>query len=100
VRYRQRASRLAMRGLRASSEGVRVWEGRREATRVKRTSLGVCRREEVRVRIFSGEKGGRVESRYIRAERKRRFRERRIGGGMGVMGSEEGAEAAVARRVR
>jgi len=50
-----------MRGLRASSWGVRVWFGRSEARRVKRTSLGVWRREEVRVRMFSGEKRGRVE---------------------------------------
>lgn len=28
------------------------------------------------------------------------LRERRMGGGTGVMGSEEGAEAAVARRLR
>jgi len=89
-----------MRGFRASSWGVRVWFGRREARRVKRTSLGVCRREEVRVRMFSGEKAGRVEMKYIVAERKRRLRDRRMAGGMGVIGSEEGAEAAVARRVR
>jgi len=38
-----------------------VWFGRSEARRVKRTSLGVWRREEVRVRMFSGEKRGRVE---------------------------------------
>lgn len=40
-----------------------MWFGRREVRRVKRTSVGVCKREEVRVRMFSGEKVGRVEIR-------------------------------------
>ncbi len=50
-----------MRGLRSESVGRRVWLGRRRESRVKRTSEGVCRREEVRVKMFSGEKYGFVE---------------------------------------
>lgn len=63
-----------MRGFSCASVFVRVWLGRRVARRVKRTSEGVCRREEVRVKMFSGEKNGRVESRARREVRKRRLR--------------------------
>lgn len=41
---------------------------------MKRTSLEVWRREEVRVKMFSGEKRGRVERRARREDRKRRLR--------------------------
>lgn len=40
--------------LKISSVGVRPI-GRRVARRVKRTSVGICRREEVRLKMFSGE---------------------------------------------
>lgn len=36
------------------SEGVRVLFARKVARRVKRTSVGICRREVVRVKMFSG----------------------------------------------
>lgn len=50
-----------MRGRRSSSAAVRVLLGLREARRVKRTSVGVCSREDVMINMFSGEKVGRVE---------------------------------------
>ena len=38
---------------RASSEGVRNWEGRERARRVKRTSVGMWRRELVVMKMLS-----------------------------------------------
>ena len=82
----------------ASSWGVKVWFGRKVERRAKSTSVGVCRREDVRVKMFSGENGGRVETMKRRAERKRMLRERWTGGrrGMGFEGAEE-VEAAARR---
>lgn len=85
---------LAIRGRRSSSVGVRVWSGRRAERRVKRTSGGVWRREEVRVIMFSGARKGMVERKARRAERKSMFRECRTARGRGVTESEEEAEAA------
>jgi len=45
------------------------------ARRVKRTSLGVCSRDCVMVKIFSGAKYGRVEMRASRAEMKRMLKD-------------------------
>ena len=53
VRYRRRDSRERSLVRMMVSVGV---GGRRVARRVKSTSVGVCRREEVRLKMFSGEK--------------------------------------------
>lgn len=89
---------LAMRRRSCSSRGVRVWFGRRAERRVKRTSWGVWRREEVRVRMFSGVKGGRVNRRERREERKRMFKARFVGLERDVIGS--GGEAEEAEEAR
>ena len=65
---------------------------------MNRTSLGVCSREEVVVKIFSGEKYGSVETRARRAEMKRMLREERTGRGTGCFGA--GAVRAVTFCVR
>lgn len=65
--------------------------------RAKSTSVGVCRREDVRVKMFSGKNGGRVETMKRRAERMRMLRERWTGGGRG-MGFEGVEVEAAARR--
>lgn len=51
--------------------GVR---GRRAERRVKRTLLGVCKRDWVCWKMLAGPKSGRVERRKTRAVRKRAFR--------------------------
>lgn len=56
---------------------------------MKRTSLEVCKREEVTVNMFSGVKKGRVEMRAIRAEMKRTFRPRNEAAGVGWIGTGE-----------
>ena len=70
---------------RASSVGVRP-SGRRAERRVKRTSVGIWRREEVRVKMLVGEKGGRVLRRKARVVIVRIRRARETLGGMGRMG--------------
>lgn len=52
---------------------------------MKRTSLGVCRREDVVVKMFSDAKYGRVEMRAMTAETKRMLREVKTGGGTGCL---------------
>lgn len=79
----------AIRGLRSRSDSVRTRSGRTRLRRVKRTSLGVCKRDEVRVNMFSGEKKGRVEMRAKRAEIKRMFRPRNEEVGVDRIGSGE-----------
>ena len=56
MRYNNRASSEAILGFKMVSFSVRPPLPRARARRVKRTSLGVCRREEVSVKMFSGEK--------------------------------------------
>lgn len=46
--------------------------------------MGVCNREEVRVKMFSGEKVGRVVAMKRRAETKRMLSERETAGGRGI----------------
>ena len=65
---------------------------------MNRTSFGVCSREEVVVKIFSGEKYGSVETRARRAEMKRMLREEMTGRGTGCFGA--GAVRAVTFCVR
>jgi hypothetical protein len=52
-------------------------------SRVKSTSTGIWRREEVREKMFSGEKKGRVRMTKVTATTKRIRRARKIKGGMG-----------------
>lgn len=59
-KYRYRDSREEILERRISSVGVR---GRRVERRVKRTSVLICRRDWVRVKMLVGEKGGRVKRR-------------------------------------
>ena len=54
---------------------------------MNRTSFGVCRRDEVIVKMFSGEKYGRVETRAMRAQMKSIFREEITGRGTGCTGA-------------
>lgn len=68
-----------------SSEGVRP-VGRKAESRVKRTSVGICRREDVRENMFSGEKKGSVFMRKAEAVMKRIIRARETLGGTGRMG--------------
>ncbi len=70
---------------RASSVGVRP-SGRRAERRVKRTSVGIWRREEVRVKMFGGENRARVFRRNARVVIVRIRRARETFGGMGRMG--------------
>ena len=70
---------------RVSSEGVRP-VGRRAESRVKSTSVGICRREEVKENMFSGEKMGSVVIRKPTAVRRRIMRARETLGGTGRMG--------------
>jgi hypothetical protein len=70
---------------RVSSAGVRP-VGRRAERRVKRTSLGIWRREEVRENMFSGEKKGRVLMRKAKAVKKRIMRARETFEGTGRIG--------------
>ena len=70
---------------RISSTGVRP-VGRKAERRVKRTSVGIWRREEVKENMFSGEKTGRVLMRKARAVRKRIMRARETLGETGRMG--------------
>lgn len=60
--------------------------GRRADRRVKRTSVGIWRREEVREKMFSEEKSGRVFMREAAAVRKRIVRARDTLAGTGRMG--------------
>ena len=64
---------------------VRPW-GRRVEMRVKRTSVGICRRDWVRVKMLDGEKRGRVERRKARVVMKRIRRARETAGGMARIG--------------
>jgi hypothetical protein len=50
---------------------------------VKRTSVGVCRREDVRVKMFSGPSRGMVRARLRKAVKKRRLSRRLVRGGQG-----------------
>jgi hypothetical protein len=65
--------------------GVRP-SGGREERRVKRTSVGIWRREDVRVKMLGGEKGGRVLRRNARLVIVRIRRARETLGGTGRMG--------------
>ena len=69
-----------------SSEAVRP-AGRSAERRVKRTSVGICRRDEVRLNMFSAENRGRVLTRKAVAVMKSIMRAREIFGGMGRMGT-------------
>ena len=84
-KYSSLASREAIFERRISSEGVRP-VGRKAERRVKRTSLGIWRREDVREKTFSGEKKGRVVMRKAEAVRKRITRARETFAGVGRMG--------------
>jgi hypothetical protein len=68
---------------RISSVGIR---GRRVERRVKRTSVLICRREEVRVKMLVGAKGGRVLRRKTRDVKVRIRRARETLEGTGRMG--------------
>ena len=68
---------------RISSVGVR---GRSAERRVKRTSVGIWSREEVRVKMLVGEKRGRVLRRKTTVVMARIRRARETLGGMGRMG--------------
>ena len=65
----------AILGRRIPSASVRPNGPRARLSRVKRTSLEVCRREDVVVKMFSGAKEGRVEMRARRAEMKMMLRD-------------------------
>lgn len=67
---------------RISSEGLRP-RGRRVESRVKRTSVGVCSREEVTVKIFSGAKMDNERRRNIKAVIVRSISTRSTFGGTG-----------------
>ena len=69
-----------------SSEGVRP-VGRKAKRRVKRTSVGICRRDEVRLNMFSGENRGSVLTRKAVAVMKSIIRAREILGGTGRIGT-------------
>ena len=56
VKYNSRESMDASLGRRVLSSSERASEPLTAAKRVKRTSLGVCRREEVISKMFSGAK--------------------------------------------
>lgn len=73
----------AMRGFKSSSAWVSLPSGRRELRRLKRTSFGVCRRDEVIWKMFSGAKVGSVEMRAKTQETKRILRAVKtyVGGG-------------------
>lgn len=77
----------AILGRRRLSASVRPEGPRARLRRVKRTSLGVCRREDVAVKMFSGAKGGRVEASARRAETKRMVRDLETGMGIGCTGT-------------
>lgn len=55
--------------------------------RVNRTSLDVCRRDDVVVKMFSGAKWGRVETRAQTAETKRMVRDLETGPGTDCTGA-------------
>lgn len=82
-KYRYRDSREEILERRISSAGV---SGRRVERRVKRTSVEICRRDEVRVKMFDGEKGGRVLMRKATVVIIRIRRARETFGGVGRMG--------------
>ena len=69
------------------SASVRPEAPRARLRRVKRTSLEVCRREDVVVKMFSGAKYGRVETRARTAEMKRMVRDLETGLGTGCTGT-------------
>ncbi len=59
--------------------------GRRAERRVKRTSVGIWRREDVREKMFSGAKTGRVLRRKETEVMRSMVRARRTAGGAGRM---------------
>ena len=73
----------AILGRRMVSASVRPEGPRARLRRVKRTSLEVWRREEVKVKMLSGAKEGRVEMRAMTAETKRMVRDLETGLGIG-----------------
>jgi hypothetical protein len=82
-KYRYRDSSEEILERRISSLGVR---GRRVESRVKRTSVEICRREEVWVKMLGAEKRGSVEMRKKTVAIVRIRRAREIGGGTGRIG--------------
>ena len=66
-----------------------MFAGRIDARRVKRTSLGVWSREDVKLNTFSGEKVGTVEIKAKAEARKRALRALRTYGGVGRTGKGE-----------
>lgn len=77
----------AIFGRRVLSASVSPETPRARLRRVKRTSLEVCRREDVVVKMFSGAKEGRVEMRARTAETKRMVRDLETGPGTGCTGT-------------
>lgn len=57
---------------------------RREERRVKRVSVGICRRDWVAAKILNGEKGGKVRIKKVAEIMKRMRRFRAIVGGSGM----------------
>lgn len=84
ARYRRRASKEENLDLRVLSEGV---SGRRAESRTNKMSVGICRRDSVRVNMFSGWNGGKLENSDSTAEMKRMFNARLIFGGVVRMGT-------------
>ena len=68
---------------------MRVVLGRIRPRRVKRTSLGVWRREDVTANMFSGERKGRVQIKAMEAVMKRMLRARKTGTGVARIGTGE-----------
>ena len=96
-KYSSLDSRELIFDRRISSEGVRPM-GRKAERRVKRTSVGIWRREDVRLNMFSGEKKGRVLMRKAEAVMKRIMRARETLGGTGRIGTPWMAGAARTER--
>lgn len=72
-----RRARLLRCSRRALSVGVKVWLGRTVASRVKRTSCGIARREFVKMKMLalSSEKVEKEANRKSVIAKKRRLRE-------------------------
>ena len=69
----QRPSMEVRRSRSALSKLVNSFPGRKAASRLKMTSVGVRRLEEVKVQMFSGESCGRVDKAAMTAATNKTF---------------------------
>lgn len=71
---------------RAPSVAVSALSGRSEASRVKSTSVGIWRREDVRLNRFSGARGGKARTKRAKEMVVRIVRARKADPGSGRIG--------------